>query len=380
MEAALEPTAVTPPRHRWIGATDVVNPIGDHSRGRRIVKILGSIAAAAAVLAILDAAGVDVWGWLAGLWHSLGSVSLPYLVAAIALQTVGTALTALAWLFILRAGYEHADIRFWPILAAYATGSALNAVLPANLGTLVMLFMFVAIIPGGTVAGVFAALVVEKIFFAVVGVLVYVYLFASVPGSFSLQLGGLKSHPWLLAAIVVGAALLIAGVGRLFMPKLRQQWLHAKQGGKILNTPRRYFFRVVLPSLGGYAAKLAVIGVMLAAFAIPVSFNSIMHVVAGNSIASNTAATPGGAGVTQAISVVALRDYTDPQTATAYSVAQQLVGTAWNIGLAIILLLTVFGWTNGAALVKTSYAQAKERAAERHTHAGEAEPAEAGTS
>jgi hypothetical protein len=36
-------------------------------------------------------------------------------------------------------------------------------------------------------------------------------------------------------------------------------------------------------------------------------------------------------GVNQGIAVVALKDYTDAQTATAYSVAQQLVATAWGI-------------------------------------------------
>jgi uncharacterized membrane protein YbhN (UPF0104 family) len=161
------------------------------------------------------------------------------------------------------------------------------------------------------------------------------------------------------------------------LPTLRELWLDAKQGAAILKSPGEYVARVFLPSLAGYVAKLGVIGVMLAAFSIPVSFGSIMHVVAGNSIASNTAATPGGAGVTQAISVVALRDYADPQTATAYSVSQQLVTTAWNVGFALILVLTVFGWTNGRALVKESYLQAKKRAAERHKSGDAA--AEAGT-
>jgi uncharacterized membrane protein YbhN (UPF0104 family) len=41
-----------------------------------------------------------------------------------------------------------------------------------------------------------------------------------------------------------------------------------------------------------------------------------MHVVAGNSIADATAVSPGGAGVTQAISAAALSDFTDAQTAT----------------------------------------------------------------
>jgi multisubunit Na+/H+ antiporter MnhC subunit len=135
--------------------------------------------------------------------------------------------------------------------------------------------------------------------------------------------------------------------------------------------------KVVLPSLASYLAKLAIIGVFLAAFAIPVTFGSVMRVVAGNSIAGATAVTPGAAGVTQAISAVALSDYTDPQTATAYSLAQQLVLTAWNVVFAVILVLLVFGWTNGRALVKTSYAEAKKRAEERRQKGAEQRTASA---
>ena len=53
--------------------------------------------------------------------------------------------------------------------------------MPASLGTVVMLLMFVAIIPGATLAEVTAAFAVEKIFFAVVNAFVYVYLFVAVP-------------------------------------------------------------------------------------------------------------------------------------------------------------------------------------------------------
>jgi uncharacterized membrane protein YbhN (UPF0104 family) len=356
--------------------TSSVNPIGDESRLRRVAKVVGWIALVAAAFGVLQAAGVDIGGWLGGLWDTLSGVSAPYLVAAVALQTVSTAFTALAWLFILRAGYPHAEITYLPILAAYAVGAGLNAVLPANLGSFVMLFMFVAIVPGGTIAGMLAAFVVEKIFFAAMNVIVYLYLFVTVPGSFSVELGGLREHPAWVALIAAGVVLLLAVVIRVFWPKLRRFWLQAKQGGAIVSSPRRYAVQVFLPSLAGYTAKLAGIGVMLAAFSIPVTAGSILHVVAGNSIATNAAATPGGAGVTQAISVVALHDYTDAQTATAYSVAHQLVGTAWGLSLAIILVLSVFGWTDGRAIVKTAYAEAKDRAAARHAkHDRPAEPA-----
>jgi uncharacterized membrane protein YbhN (UPF0104 family) len=360
-------------------AANAVSPIGDRSRLLRLAKVVGWIAAGALLLVALDAFGVDVGGWLGGLWDTLGAVAPAYLVAAIAVQTLQIALNALAWLYILRAGYPHAKIPYAPILTAYTVGNALNAVLPAKLGAFVMLFMFVAIIPGSTFAGVFAGFLVEKIFFTVTGALVYVYLFIAVPGSFSVELGGLREHSWLTALIVIGAVALIVVLARVFWAKLRELWLQAKQGGAILSTPRRYLVQVVLPCLGGYIARLAVIGIMLAAFSIPVTFNSIMHVVAGNSIASNAAATPGGAGVTQAMSVVALKDYTDPQTATAYSVSQQLLTTAWSVAFALILVLTVFGWTNGRAMVRTAYSQAKDRATERRK-GSEQEPGSAAPS
>jgi uncharacterized membrane protein YbhN (UPF0104 family) len=341
-------------------AANAVSPIGDHSRLRRIGKVVGWIAVATLVFVLLDVLGVDIGGWIGGLWDTLSDVSPPYLIAAIAVQTVQVVSTAIAWLFILRAGYPHAKIAFPPILAAYAVGGALNAIVPAKIGSFVMLFMFVAIIPGATFAGVFAAFLVEKIFFTVMGALVYVYLFATVPGSFSVELGGLREHPWLTGIIVIGGSALIVFVGRFFWEKLQKLWLEAKQGGAILSTPRKYLVQVVLPCFVSYLARLGVIAIMLAAFAIPVSFNSVMHVVAGNSIAGNVAATPGGAGVNQGIAVVALKDYTDPQTATAYSVAQQLVSTAWGISLALILVLSVFGWTNGRAMVKTAYSRARQ--------------------
>src|SRR4029453_7050815 len=217
-------------------------------------------AAGALLLAALDAFGVDVGGWLGGLWDTLGAVSPPYLVPATAGQTLQIALNALAWLYILRAGYPHAKIPYAPILTAYTVGNALNAVLPAKLGAFVMLFMFVAIIPGSTFAGVFAGFLVEKIFFTVMGALVYVYLFIAVPGSFSVELGGLREHPWLIALIAIGAAALVAVLSRVFWAKLRELWLQAKQGGAILSTPRRSLGPVVLPCPGGYIPPLRGVG------------------------------------------------------------------------------------------------------------------------
>jgi uncharacterized membrane protein YbhN (UPF0104 family) len=152
-----------------------------------------------------------------------------------------------------------------------------------------------------------------------------------------------------------------------------------KEGGSVLGSPRRYFGRVFLPEFLAYLAKLGVIAVFLAAYAIPVTFHTVMTVVGGNSIANVVSVTPGGVGVNQAMNVASLRDVTDPATATAYSVTQQLVTTAWNILFALVAVVLVFGWTGGKLLVSESYADAKERAAQMRKRSGddETEPEEA---
>jgi uncharacterized membrane protein YbhN (UPF0104 family) len=165
--------------------------------------------------------------------------------------------------------------------------------------------------------------------------------------------------------LLLGGAYLIYLVIRAFWPKVVKWWEEAKEGGAILAEPGQYFLRVFTPSLLGWIASLGVMAVFLAAYDIPVSFNTLMRLCGGNSIANVTSATPGGAGVNQAFNVASLRGVTDATTATAYSVSQQIITTAWNIVYAIILVVWTFGWSGGKELVQTSYVGAKEKAAEQ---------------
>ena len=169
----------------------------------------------ATVVVVAVAAGWDVGGWLGEVWKSLASVSLLFLVPALALQTAQTGFAAMAWYGILRFAYPQGKIGYLGVLACYATGVALNSVTPANAGTLVTVLMFVAIIPTATVTGVLAAAAVEKLFFAVVGTLVFAYLFVAVGGSFERKFGFLSHHPWAVAIAVVAAALVLTVGGPL---------------------------------------------------------------------------------------------------------------------------------------------------------------------
>ena len=340
-------------------------PFGDPSRRRRLFKVGAWLVGVIVVVAVLHALGVDVRGWLSSVWDALTEISAKYLIAGWAVQTVQTTLTALAWYFILRAGFPQAPLSYLQVLAAYAAGVALNGFLPANLGTVVMLLMFVAMIPGAGLAGVLGGMVVQKIFFTVAGTFVYLYLFLSVAGSFELQLNLFHDHPGLTALVLGGGAVLVVLLGRIFWRKLEGLWRQAKQGGAILSRPRDYVVQVLLPSFGAWLAKLGVTAIFLAGYGIPVTFHTIMSVIGGNSLANTVSATPGGVGINQAVNAAALQDVTDPATATAYSLGQQLAITAFNIAFATLLVVWAFGWAGGKLLVRQSYEDARLKVAEQ---------------
>ena len=333
------------------------------SRLRRIVTIVLTVLLLGLAAYLL---GWDVRGWFSELWDTITAISVGYLIAAVVLLVVQTTSTALAWFGILRYAYGRESVSWRAVLACYATAVALNGVLPANLGTLVSLIMFAAVVAGATFAGILGGYAVEKIYFTVAGAFVYLYLFLSVDGSFDIKFEWVHDHPWLTIGILGGAVVLVVLLVRHFWPKLRKFWESAKEGGAILAKPRRFLARVALPEFVGWCASLGVIAVFLAAYGIPVSFHTVMRIVGGNSIANVTSVTPGGVGVNQAFNVASLNGVTDATTATAYSVAQQLVATAWNLLFGIAAVTFAFGWSGGKHLVGDSYVGAKEKAAEQN--------------
>jgi uncharacterized membrane protein YbhN (UPF0104 family) len=349
-----------------VQAPSPVLPFHDPSRRRRMLKVAGWIVVVLAALVVLRLLGVDVWGWVQDLWEQIKAVPAGYIVAALVFQTGQTLLAGLSYFGILRAAYPD-EVTMWPVITAYAVGVSMNNFLPANIGTFVTLLMFVAIIPSLTFAGAIAAYLVQKIFFTVAGTFVYLYLFLSVPGAFDANLGNLTEYPVLFIAIGAGAVLLCVILGRIFWRQLKKLWEQAKEGGQILTRPREYALHVLLPSFLSWLCKLAVIGIFLAAFAIPVTFESIMWIVGSGSLANVASFTPGAVGITQATNALALSTCCDvPKSTTIdYSTAQQLITTAWNAVVAVVLVVLVFGWTGGKLLVGQSYADAKTKVAEQ---------------
>src|SRR5262249_61322396 len=102
-----------------------------------------------------------------------------------------------------------------------------------------------------------------------------------------------------------------------------------------------------------------------AAFAIPVIFESILWVFGSGSLANVASFPPGAVGVTQATNALALKHCCNIPNSQAfdYSTAQQLITTAWDQLLALVLVCWVFGWTGDKQLIGASYADARVRSA-----------------
>jgi uncharacterized membrane protein YbhN (UPF0104 family) len=353
-----------------MASTDAaISEFGGTSRWRRMRKVFEWIVGLVLLVIVLQLLGVDVLGWLDSLWDQIKDIPPGYIVAACAVQAGQTFFAALSYYGILKYAYP-AEVTLWPIVTAYAVGVALNGWLPANLGTFVTLMMFVAVIPSCTLAGALGAYVVQKIFFTLAGTFVYLYMFLSVPGAFDVSFGNITNHPALAIGIVLAGLLLLYFLTRAFWSRLKQRvkaaWDDAKDGGAILSEPKVYLVRSFLPSFLSWCCKLGVIAIFLAAFAIPVTFESVIWVSGSGSLANMVSFTPGSIGVTQATNALALQTCCDVpyNQAVDYSTAQQLVMTAWNQIVALALVITVFGWVGGKQLVGDSYTEAKARSAE----------------
>ena len=343
-----------------------VAPFHDPSRKRRLVKVAGWIIGTAVVIFVLDFLGVDVIGWLQDLWDQIKAIPVGYIVAALVFQTAQTLLAGLSYYGILRAAYP-GQVEFWPIVTAYAVGVAMNNFLPANIGTFATLIMFTAIIPAATFPGAIAAYLVQKIFFTIAGTFVYLYLFLSVPGSFNENLGNISENPVTTILILVGGGFLLVILGRIFWVQVKKLWEKAKQGGV---DP--------LPPEGVLPPRVPALAPLLALQAgrdrdLPGGVRDPGHVRVGHVgdrlglARQHVSVTPGAVGITQATNALALDTCCDVPKSVAvdYSTAQQLITTAWNVLVAIVLTVSVFGWTGGKQLVGDSYSDAKVKVAEQ---------------
>ncbi len=343
---------------------------------QRIIRIVATLLAIALALALLQLVGVDLLGWGRALFRTVGKIPAPYIVAGIATQTINMMLVGLAYVAVWRAAYPGAKkLPIMQIVTCFVVGIALNGVLPMSMGSFVMAFMFLAIIPGATAAGVASGFGVHQIFFVVAGVLTYGFLFLTISGALNEAIGGISNHLPVLMLILIGLVIGVVVLLKAFKQKAIGAMENLKQGAAILQTPWRYLVGVLLLQVTAYGFELLTSFIFMRGYGIPATISAVLLNTAANSIATLTAVTPGGVGTSQALTTVALNGIADPATIVAYSLTQQLTLTAWNCVFAALLVVVFFGYKGGKSIVTNSLVQARSEFKEKRAASKEAKAA-----
>jgi uncharacterized membrane protein YbhN (UPF0104 family) len=282
----------------------------------------------------------SVAGWIHQVVGQLRSISLPILLLALGLHTCEMLLNALAWRNILRRAYPRSDVSYRVVLGGYGGGVALNSFLPAQAGTVAMLGIYRAQIQASTALGLVGAGVVQNAFYVVIGVAVCIALIATRQGALDLQFNSLYAHAVL---VVVGAVVL--GLVAWAVVRRCKALAGAREGAAILAEPRIYAGHVLVVELGAYVLRAAVAGLFMRAYGLPVSPQTVLFVLAVNSISSTLAFTPGGVGTQQALASAALRNVAPSSAVAAFSLGQQLILAAWDIMFGTLALASIIGWS-----------------------------------
>ena len=324
----------------------------------------------ATVVPVLASMLGDAWHWVARVAERMADISPYWLALALALKTTESAMIGLVWRNILRASYPGSDVAFKTAWGASQGGTAINAVVPAQGGTAAMIGILRASVPGSTVSGLGVATVVEATFFTAASVLMVIAVALIRPrtvsrGSPADETGGfLASHPWVVAAVIAAALVIIRFLWPRLKPRLLDEWRKAKQGAQIFRDRRRYARDVALPSAGSYACRIGVNVVFMAAFQIPVTLFTVLLVASSHTLSQLFAITPGGVGQTQALDVATLRRYASSHDVAAFSITQDSVITLWNVVLGIAVMLWAFGWQQMKTLLPRHAPKANKGATE----------------
>ena len=132
---------------------------------RRLLRTAIWLAGIGIVVLVLQGFGINIFGWVDSLIEQMQKVSRAALVGAMLAQVLNLTFGGLAYVAIWRAAYpDSKTIPIGRIVACSMVGIALNGVLPLNLGSVTMLFMFLAVLPGATVPGMASGFGVDQIF------------------------------------------------------------------------------------------------------------------------------------------------------------------------------------------------------------------------
>ena len=294
-------------------------------------------------------------------------------VAAIRWQFVALAMLAhvskilvrtRAWRNIVAAAVPESEVRWRTVLAGYAAGIGVNALIPARSGDLLRLFIVKRRTPGATYPTLAATLVVETLFdFAVAATLfLWALSLGVLPGveilGFLPQVDWLWlfQHPRIALAVTVGALILAFAAGVWASTRVRAFRDRVASGFAILRTPREYAAHVLPWQALDWVLRLTTISFMLRAFGLPATLHNALLVQATSSLATTLPLTPAGIGTEQALLAYVFAGIAPARDVLSFSVGLKLTVISVNVAagaVALLVTLRTLRWRRKMAAAAT---------------------------
>lgn len=335
---------------------DTALPATDSSSRRRWVAWVPVLLLVAMIAGVLLHPGLRALAADTG--REMRSISPVYLALIVTFKVLQSLFTALTWRNALRAAWPYSDLPYRFVLGVEQGQAVINAVAPARVGTWAMLGIFGLSIPGARAPKMLAVWAVQNLAFLLFACINYAVIAIGLPEQ-PQKSGGLAdrglsfaaAQPLLVGGIASSLVVLLLIIGRVAHHKIDQTWHQVREGLAILRPPVRYLRVLFVPSLVSYLFTCASSITLLAAFGIPVTVWTLSLALGSNALGSAVRITPGGVGTSQAIDMIALRDYAAPEMVTAYSLSEIAISAVVSCTVAMVALLSVNGWRGTRTLI-----------------------------
>jgi uncharacterized protein (TIRG00374 family) len=277
----------------------------------------------------------------------------------------------------LRAAYPSEPIPFRRIWGAYIAAYGFNNVIPARGGDVVKLFLVKQSIPHSTYPAVGAAIFVEAIFDAVMGVFILTFAFSQgvfpKPPDFAqlnaFDLSFFASHPRFTLFVLTFLAVAALVAFAVLSQRVKAFWARVRQGFTILRDRRRYLREVFAFQFAGWCFRFLAFWLLLEAFNVGGSVRNVLLVLGVNAVAAVVPFTPGGAGVQQALLVKVFSGAASGSIVAAYSVGQQIVIAVTTLGVGFVALVSIFRIRSFKEAIRLGQAEREsERAAAQQSY------------
>jgi len=307
-------------------------------------------------------------------FSQLASLDVVPLLFGLACYALYLLLRSRALWAAVRAAYPDERVRWRDVWGAYMVGYAVNNVFPLGGGNIAQLFLTRISVQTSSYPTIASALSTGVIFDWLVGLAVMAFAFTQgvfpKPPDFSklpaFDISFFASHMrftlFLLTALGVGFMVAFA----LLSARVKEFWVHVRQGFAILRDGRRYRYEMASWQLASWVARFAAYWALLDAFHIGGSVRNALLVLGVQVVASVFPFTPGGLGVQQALLVAIFAHARD---VAAFSVGQQVATAILSSVLGFAALLLIFRFKSFREVIERARAHRREERYEAGPHA-----------